>query len=172
MPSSSAVEYEDAACSQISSSNRSQAQSVTCFTRQATGATPKLNDTDLGPVNGLPTTPTDVAYILNSSVGYEMQIEYEFVSNVSLSQVTLHYYCTGTPPQLWLRDDSGGETSRETPSYAGTERRCLTFNITTSTLNMTLWMRHGGGQFYLTEVEFFKRPSAHRTGAKLLVCIP
>ena len=129
--------------------------------RQSTGYTPKLNDTDLGPENGLPSPTTDVAYTLGgpSKTGkFEMWIEFMFVSRVSLSHVTLHYYCTGTPPQLQLVDASGMATSTMTPSCGdATHRQSLTFSIIQ--LVIVLSVKRNGGYFYLTEVQFFNEPT-------------
>ena len=123
-----------------------------------TGDTPKLNDTELGPENGLPSLTTDVAYTLGgpSQTGlFETWIKFVFVSRVSLSHVTLHYYCTGTPPQLRLVDASGMATSTMTPSCEDTVyRHSLTFNMSGSTMLVTFIVKRNGGNFYLTEVQF------------------
>ena len=123
-----------------------------------TGDTPKLNDTELGPQNGLPSPTTDVAYTLGgpSQTGlFETWIKFVFVSRVLLSHVTLHYYCTGTPPQLQLVDASDMETSTMTPSCGDTAyRHSLTFNMSGSTMLVTFIVKRNGGNFYLTEVQF------------------
>ena len=130
--------------------------------RRATGDTPKLNDTDLGPENGLPSPTTDVAYTLGgiSPAGlFETWIEFIFVSRVSLSHVTLHYYCTGTPPQLQLVDASGMATSTMTPSCGdAAHRQSLTFSII-QLVRIVLSVKSNGGYFYLTEVQFFNEPT-------------
>ena len=60
----SAAVYEDPACSPPSSSKRGTPNSpVTCFPRQATGATPRLTDGVLGP-DSLTSPTTDYAYTL------------------------------------------------------------------------------------------------------------
>ena len=126
--------------------------------RQTTGDTPKLNDTELGPENGLPSPTTYVAYTLGGSSRtglFETWIVFEFVSRVSLSHVTLHYYCTGTPPQLQLVDASGMKTSTMTPSCGDTAyRHTLTFSMSGSTMSVTFIVKRNGGNFYLTEVQF------------------
>ena len=80
-----------------------------------------------------PSLTTDVAYTLGgpSPTGqFETWIKFVFISRVSLSHVTLHYYCTGTPPQLQLVDASGMATSTMTPSCGVTaHRHSLTFNM-------------------------------------------
>ena len=123
-----------------------------------TGDTPKLYDTELGPENGLPSPTTDVAYTLGgpSQTGqFEMWIKFVFVGRVSLSHVTLHYYCTGTPPQLQLVDASSMETSTMTPSCGDSAyRHSLTFNMSGSTTSVTFIVKRNGGNFYLTEVQF------------------
>ena len=123
-----------------------------------TGDIPKLNDTDLGPDNGLPNATTDVAYTLGgpSPTGlFETWIEFEFASRVSLSHVTLHYYCTGTPPQLQFMYASGMATSTMTPSCEDAAyRQSLTFNMSGSTMSVTFIVKRNGGNFYLTEVQF------------------
>ena len=151
--------YNDTACSPASNADRQPPNAVvSCFMRQ-TGDIPKLNDTDLGPDNGLPNATTDVAYTLGgpSRTGQlERWIVFEFVSRVSLSHVTLHYYCTGTPPQLQLVDASGMATSTMTPSCGDTaHRHSLTFNMSSSTRSVTLMVKRSRGYFYLTEVQFF-----------------
>ena len=135
---------------------------VTCFMRQ-TGDTPKLNDTELGPENGIPSPTTDVAYTLGgpSSTGqFEAWIKFQFVSHVSLSHVTLHYYCTGTPPQLRLVDELHMATSTMTPSCGDTaHRQSLTFSIIQLVIVLVLSVKRNGGYFYLTEVQFFNEPT-------------
>ena len=125
--------------------------------RQITGATPKLNDTDLGPDNELPNPTTDVAYTLGGPATGLLKtwIQFEFVSRVSLSRVTLHYYCTETPPQLQLVDASGRATSTMIPSCGDTAyRHSLTFNMSGSTPSVDFMVKRNGGNFYLTEVQF------------------
>ena len=137
---------------------------VECSMRQITGVTPKLNDTELGPENGLPSPTTDVAYTLGGSMTglFETWIQFEFVSRVSLSRVTLHYYCTGTPPQLQLRDASGMATSTVIPSCGDTaHRQSLTFNMSSSTPLVTFIVKRNGGNFYLTEVQFFNEATPY-----------
>ena len=133
---------------------------VSCFRRLA-GVTPKLNDTDLGPENGLPSPTTDVAYTLGGSSPtglFETWIKFEFARRVSLSHVTLHYYCTGTPPQLQLVAASGMATSTMTPSCGdAAHRQSLTFSIIQ--LVIVLSVKRNGGYFYLTEVQFFNEPT-------------
>ena len=120
-----------------------------------TGDTPKLNDTELGPENGLPSPTTDVAYTLggSSETGlFETWIRFEFTSRVSLSHVTLHYYCTGTLPQLQFKD----ATSIMTPPCGDTAyRHSLTFNMSGSTQSVAFMVKRNEGYFYLTEVQFF-----------------
>ena len=98
--------YKDTACSPAFVDRTTPNTVVSCYRRQFNGVTPKLNDTKLGPENGLPNATTDVAYTLagNSPAGFETWIVFKFIGRVSLSHVTLHYYCTGTPPQLQLMD--------------------------------------------------------------------
>ena len=156
----SAAVYNDTACSPASNQGRPTPRYlVSCFMRRLTGDTPKLNDTELGPDNGLPSPPTDVAYTLGgpSPTGhFETWMQFEFVSRVSLSHVTLHYYCTGTPPQLQLRDSSGMATSTMIPSCGDTAyRHSLTFNMSGSTRSVAFMVKRNGGYLYLTEVQFF-----------------
>ena len=129
---------------------------------QATGDTPKLNDTELGPENGLPSPTTDVAYTLggSSKTGkFETWIAFVFVSRVSLSHVTLHYYCTGTPPQLQFVDASDRATPIMTPSCGdAAHRQSLTFSII-QLVRIALNVKSNGGYFYLTEVQFFNEPT-------------
>ena len=145
---------------------------VSCFMRQ-TGDTPKLNDTELGPENGLPSPTTDVAYTLGgpSQTGqFETWIKFVFVSRVSLSHVTLHYYCTGTPPQLQLVDASGMETSTMTPSCGDAARRqSLTFSIIQLVIVLSLSAKRNGGYFYLTEVQFFNEPTPPNPGTDFIL---
>ena len=160
----SAAVYTDTACSPASNVVRPSPNAlVSCYMRQTTGVTPKLNDTELGPDNGLPSPTTHVAYILggSSQTGlFETWIVFEFVSRVSLSRVTLHYYCTGTPPQLQLRDASGMATSTMTPSCGdAAHRQSLTFSIIQLVLVLSLSVKRNGGYFYLTEVQFFNEPT-------------
>ena len=149
--------YNDTACSPASNVDRPSPNAIVPCLRQSTGTTPKLNDTDLGPDNGLPSPTTDVAYTLGgpSQTGlFEIWIQFDFASHISLSRVTLHYYCTGTPPQLKLRDTSQA-TSTMTPSCGDTAyRHSLTFNMSGSTLSIAFWVKRNGGYFYLTEVQF------------------
>ena len=153
--------YNDTACSPASNQDRPTPYSlVSCFMRYSTGVNPKLNDTELGPENGIPSPPTDVAYTLGGPVTkiFETWIGFEFVSRISLSRVTLHYYCTGTPPQLQLVHvyASGMATSTMTPSCGDTaHRQSLTFNISSSTQSVALRVRRNGDYLYLTEVQFF-----------------
>ena len=151
--------YSDRACSPASNMDRPTPNAIVeCFMRLITGVTPKLNDTDLRPDNGLPSPTTDVAYILGGPATglFETWIQFEFVSRIPLPRVTLHYYCTGTPPQLQLRDASSMATSIMTPSCGDTAyRHSLTFNMSGSTLSVTFIVKHNGGNFYLTEVQFF-----------------
>ena len=139
---------------------------VSCFRRQSNGVTPKLYDTELGPENGLPSPTTDVAYTLSGSSQtglFETWIVFEFVSRVSLSRVTLHYYCTGTPPQLQLVDASGMATSTMTPSCGdAAHRQSLTFSIIQ--LVIILSVKRNGGCFYLTEVQFFNESTTPDPG--------
>ena len=128
--------------------------------RQSTGVTPKLYDTELGPENGLPSPTTDVAYTLGgpSQTGqFETWIVFKFVSRVSLSQITLYYYCTGTPPQLRLKDASDmPATSIITPSCGDTiHRHSLTSNVSSSTMSVTFTVKRKEGYLYLTEIKFF-----------------
>ena len=134
--------YEDRACSPVSSRHRSPSNAVvTCFRRQS-GVTPKLNDSVLGPENELRSPTTDVAYTISGTTAtYERWISFEFVSLVSLSHVTLHYF--GTLSQLRLVTEN---TAR---------RQSLTFNISTNTRKVDLTVQGNGGLFYLTEVQFF-----------------
>ena len=151
--------YNDAACSPASNVDRPTPNAlVSCFMRSSTGDTPKLNDTELGPENGLPSPTTHVAYTLGGSSPtglFEAWIKFQFVSHVSLSRVTLHYYCTGTPPQLQLVDASGMATSIMTPSCVDASyRQSLTFSII-QLVRIVLSVKRNGGYFYLTEVQFF-----------------
>ena len=124
-----------------------------------TGDTPKLSDTELGPDNGLPSPTTAVAYTLGGSSPtgqFETWIEFQLISRVSLSHVTLHYYCTGTPPQLQLVDASGMATSTMSPSCEdAAHRQSLTFSIIQLVIVLSLSVKCNGGYFYLTEVQFF-----------------
>ena len=87
---------------------------------------------------------------------FEAWIVFRFDSRVSLSRITLHYYCTGTPPQLQLVYASGIATSTMTPSCGdAAHRQSLTFNIPVIHLVIVLGMKRKGGYFYLTEVQFF-----------------
>ena len=130
-----------------------------------TGDTPKLNDTELGSDNGLPSPTTAVAYTLGGSSPtgqFETWIEFQLISRVSLSHVTLHYYCNGTSPQLQLMDASRMATSTMTPSCGDAAYRySLTFNmsLSSSTLSVTFIVKRNGGYFYLTEVQFFNEPT-------------
>ena len=156
----SAAEYNDTACSPASNVDRPTPNAlVSCFIRSSTGDTPKLYDTELGPQNGLPSPTTAVAYTLGgpSKTGlFERWIVFVFVSRVSLSRVTLHYYCTGTPPQLQLVDASGMATSTMTLSCGYTAyRHSLTVNMSSSIRSVTFIVKRNGGYFYLTEVQFF-----------------
>ena len=158
----SAAEYEDQACYPASSLDRSSPRSiVTCFRRQSTSAAPKLYDNELGQ-KGLPSPPTDVAYTLSGNVTgvLETWIGFVFVGYVSLSRVTLHYYCTGTPPQLQLVDALGMVTSTMTPSCGDTaHRQSLTVYMSSFTEYINLVVKRNGGYFYLTEVQFFNEPT-------------
>ena len=156
----SATVYGDTACSPASNADRPSPNAVvSCYMRQTTGDTPKLYDTELGPDNGLPSPTTDVAYTLGGSSPtgqFETWIRFQFVSRVSLSHVTLHYYCTGTPPQLQLVDASDMATSTMTPSCGDTaQRHSLTFSIIQLVTVLVLSVKRKGGNFYLTEVQFF-----------------
>ena len=135
-----------------------------------TGDTPKLNDTELGPQNGLPSPTTDVAYTLGgpSKTGlFETWIVFKFVGHVSLSHVTLHYYCTGTPPQLQHVAASGMATSIMTPSCGdAAHRQFLTFSIIQ--LVIVLSVKRNGGYFYLTEVQFFNEPTPPHPGTDFI----
>ena len=114
----------------------------------------------VGPENGLPSPTTDEAYTLSgtSMTGlFETWIVFEFLSRVSLSQITLYYYCTETPPQLQLKDASGmPATSIITPSCGDTiHRHSLTSNVSSSTTLVTFTVKRNGGYLYLTEIKFF-----------------
>ena len=152
--------YDDTACSPASNKERPTPNTiVSCFRRQSTDITPKLYDTELGLQTGLPSPTTDMAYTLSgvSMTGlFETWIEFEFVSRISLSHVTIHYYCTGIPPQFQLVDASGMATSIMTPSCGDTaHRHSLTVNVSSSTTLVNFRVKSNGGNFYLTEVQFF-----------------
>ena len=155
--------YNDTACSSAFNVDRQSLNAVvSCYMRQSTGDTPKLNDTELGSENGLPSPTTAVAYTLggSSKTGqFEMWIAFEFIGRVSLSHVTLHYYCTGTPPQLQLVDASDMATSTMTPSCGDVaHRQSLTFSIILL-VRIVLNVKSNGGYFYLTEVQLFNEPT-------------
>ena len=156
----SAAVYEDPACDPPSSSVRDRPNSrVTCFPRQATGATPRLTDGVLGPDN-LTSTTTDYAYTLagSSKIGlFENWIQFDFVSREPLASVTLHYYCTGQSPQLRLNDGSGVQTPPVSPQCDSTaQRQCFTFSVSTSTSEVTLKVLRNDNTIYISEVKFFK----------------
>ena len=152
--------YEDTACSPVSNTDRATPKAVvSCFRRNSTGVTPKLYDTELGPQTGLPSPTTDMAYTLSglSMTGlFETWIVFHLVSRISLSHVTIHYYCNGTLPQLQLVAASGMATSTMTPSCGDTaHRHSLTFNVSSSTPSVAFSVKRNGGYFYITEVQFF-----------------
>ena len=156
----SAAVYEDPACEPPSSSMRSTPNSlVTCFPRQATGATPRLTDGVLGPDN-LTSTTTDYAYTLAgpSQFGlFETWIVFEFTSRVSLASVTLHYYCTGQSPQLQLSDGSGVVAPPVIPPCDSTaQRQCFTFSVNISTMRVNLNVFRNDITIYISEVKFIK----------------
>ena len=130
---------------------------VTCFPRQAIGATPRLTDGVLGPDN-LPSPTTDYAYTLagSSQFGlFETWIQFDFTSNVSL--VTLHYYCTGQSPQLRLSDGSDVVTFPVSPPCDSTaQRQCFTFRVSTSTRQVNLELLRNSNTIYLSDVKFFE----------------
>ena len=154
----SAAVYEDPACDPPSDSVRATPNSpVTCFPRQATGATPRLTDGVLGPDS--PTSSTaDYAYTLAgpSQFGlFETWIKFEFASRVSLASVTLHYYCTGQTPQLQLCDGSGVVAPPVSPPCDSTaQRQCLTINVSTSTNVVNLKVLRNNNTIYISEVKF------------------
>lgn len=151
------------ACSPASSVNRSLPNSlVHCFMSRSSGAIPRLNDTILGPQNGLPSPATDVAYILSGDSQMpnpERSFTFEFVSHFQISQVTIHYYyCTDSPPQLQLSNDLAVETLFMTPACGDmTHRQSLSFNLNNTWSSMAIFLdvRPNGGRLYLTEVQFF-----------------
>ena len=153
----SAAVYEDPACSPPSSSMRGTPNSpVTCFPRQATGATPRLTDGVLGPDS--PTSPTtDYAYTLagSSQFGlFETWITFDFTSRVSLASVTLHYYCTGQTPQLQFQGGSGVVAPPVSPPCDSTaQRQCFTFNVSTSTEQVNLKVLRNSNTIYISELE-------------------
>ena len=155
----SAAVYEDPACDPPSSSMRSTLNSpVTCFPRQATGATPRLCDGVLGPDN--PTSSTaDYAYTLAgpSQFGtFETWIRFDFTSRVSLASVTLHYYCTGQSPQLQLSDGSGMMAPPVSPPCDSTaQRQYFTFSVSTSTRTVMFEVLRNGNVIYISEVQLF-----------------
>ena len=156
----SAAVYEDQACNPSSSSMRGTLNSpVTCFPRQATGATPRLTDGVLGPDN-LTSPTTDYAYTLAGSSAFgllENWIEFYFTSRVSLASVTLHYYSTGQSPQLQLSDGSAVVIPPVRPPCDCTaQRQCLTFSVCTNTAVVTLEVLRNGNTIYISEVKFFE----------------
>ena len=91
---------------------------------------------------------------------FETWIGFVFVSRISLSRVTLHYYCTGTPPQLQLRDASVMATSIMTPSCGdAAHRQSLTVYMSSLTTYIELRVKRNGGYLFLTEVQFFNDPT-------------
>ena len=155
-----AAVYEDPACDPPSSSMRGTPNyPVSCFPRQATGTTPRLTDDLLGPDN-LTSPTTDYAYTLagSSQFGlFETWIRFEFISRVSLSSVTLHYYCTVQSPQFQLNDGSGVVVPPVSPPCDSTARRqCFTFSISTTTLLVNLQVLRNSDIIYISEVRFFK----------------
>ena len=132
---------------------------VTCFPRQATGATPRLTDGVLG-LDSLTSQTTDYAYTLAgaSQIGvFETWIQFNFASRVSLASVTLHYYCTGQSSQLRLNDGSGVVAPPVSPPCDSTaQRQCFTFNISTSTKQVNLKVLRNDNTIYISEVNFFE----------------
>ena len=131
---------------------------VTCFPRQATGATPRLTDGVLGPDN-LTSTTTDYAYTLAgpSQFGlFKTWITFDFTSRVSVASVTLHYYCTGESPQIQLDDGSGVVALPVSPQCDSTvQRQCLTINVSTSTSEVNLKVLRNSNTIYISEAKFF-----------------
>ena len=153
----SAAVYEDPACSPPSSSERGTPNTlVSCFPRQATGATPRLTDGVLGPDS--PTSPTaDYAYTLAGSSQFGQFVTwltFEFTSRVSLASVTLHYYCTGQSPQLQLYDGSDVVAPVSPPCDSTAQRQCFTFSVSTSTKRVDLKVLRNSNTIYISEAKF------------------
>ena len=130
---------------------------VQCSRIETTSLSPKLYDTELGPEDSLPSPPTDMAYTLGGTMPFfEAWVKFEFTNFVLLLDVTLHYYCTGTPPQIRLVDASNVPTLTVTPSCGDSaHRHSVSFNMSSFTKVVFLSVKSSGGWFYLTEVQFF-----------------
>ena len=124
---------------------------------------PKLIDNELGPEE-FPSIPTNYTYILNGSTDENFKRWINFVlrddsQGVPLTQVILHYYCTGPPPELQLSDESNLATPPKTPSCGkDATRQRLSFDYNYAVKRILLSVKHKGGQFYLSEVHFLIKP--------------
>ena len=153
--------YVDPACEPPSDSMRNTSTSpVTCFPRQARGATPRLTDGVLGP-DDLTSPTTDYTYTLAGSSQFgqkkiETWITFDFTSRVSLASVTLHYYCTGQSPQLQFSDGSGVMAPPVSPPCDSTaQRQYFTFSVSTSTTTVVLKVQRNDNTIYISEVQLF-----------------
>ena len=151
--------YEDVACTPDSFLEDEIGFSrAECFMRNAT---PKLNDSILGPECSVPSPPTKIAYELvlagqgETSAKY---IEFMFDMFLKLSNVTVHYYCSGSPRQLHV-DTGRGQVTAPYDLSCGNLSQRQSLHITLDgisekvvNLNARL-MAFGEGHLYLTEVQ-------------------
>ena len=159
-----AAVYEDPACQPSSSEVRgSHLSAVSC--EQRGDDAPKLIDSDCRMVNSTGNT-TDYAYTLMgpSDTGlFERWLQFNFKSFKPLSAVTLHYACSGEPPQFQLDNNRGTKTSPFQASCDNTTQ-CLMINASElhSIKFMTLEVQRSRTVIlYLSEVQFFTEGITH-----------
>lgn len=141
--------YEDSACSPRSWLERPGPNSPVQCT--FTGI---ITNRDRQPENG--------AYMLNGTSQMQVAerwIEFEFIflHRLILTHVTLHYYCTGSPPEFQLTDQSNVVTPCEpvTPSCSESVLlQHLNISFYRDSTNVSLVVRRNGGLFGLTEMDF------------------
>ena len=159
--------YEDAACTPDSFSREDETRfrRATCSVRNATSPIPKLIDLDLGPECSVPSPPTEVAYeplVGQAERGISPKyIEFMFAgfSNI-ISNVTVHYYCSGSTHQLHIETGRGRKTDPYDLSCGSmTQRRSLLIMLDGApeqVVNLHVGLAQGMGEdhLYLTEVQF------------------
>ena len=179
--------YEDNACSPPSSVNGHETNGSVCWSDFTPFIFPKLTDFEIGPEE-FPSTHIEFTYILNGSTAgdFERWIDFTLtehlqVSGVPLAQVTLHYYCTGPPPELQLSDGSN-MTPPDPPKIPScgenATRQRLSFDYNHNTNHVLIFVKRNGGQFYLSEVQFIlmsipgKPYDHHRYAVTKYMCFP
>lgn len=149
--------YEDAACTPtFFSGDETRFNRAECSINDSTGPTPKLIDLVLGPDCSVPSTPTEVAYKLVGSYRFSAElIRFKFANFFLLSNVTFHYYCSGTPHQLHIDNNRGDKFAVNNLTCGDVmQRKSLTTTLNSTVIRVSLHAKSQGGHLFLTEVQF------------------